>query len=289
MKNIQLLPNASAPLFSVTGIAGNNEFQVYLKPINMTRAIIWGLSAAFGFAFLGVRGDPPASEQKVLREFQRRYYFTDWGTNPFNYYCDSTTLSDTEWENNVPWDYEVPPDQQGPWPDETDFTTYSTNPCRFYGVTCDDADEHVVKLDLRCVNPGKPLACFPMTPGDCTGFESFHDISGLSHLQSLYLGFTEESVHTRYSQTGFPRGFEKLTQLQELVSLNIMFKDNLPNISECTALENVELPMAWLDGQTPPLGKLTRLTNLNVRMNSVMGTLPSLDALSNLIHLDFSQ
>jgi hypothetical protein len=79
-----------------------------------------------------------------------------------------------------------------------------------------------------------------------------------------------------------------LTQLQELYLPSNQLSGSLPDLSALTQLQEIELSFNKLSGSLPNLSALTQLQKLDLSFNKLSGSLPDLSALTQLQYISLS-
>jgi hypothetical protein len=150
----------------------------------------------------------------------------------------------------------------------------SSNPCEWYGVTC-DLEGHVIQLILKD-----------------NGLEGRIDpsIGNLTRLQVLNLnGKRPASYHgcttTNLGNTSIPEEIGRLDELQELWLEYSCLSGSIPaSIGRLTSLRVLKLHANFLHGNLPvsALDQLTALETFDLGRNPLSGPFPLLPSLTRL-------
>jgi Leucine-rich repeat (LRR) protein len=175
------------------------------------------------------------------------------------------------------------------WIDNTNWLGEPGTECSWFGITCDEENTHVVKIDLS----GNQLTgSIPAELGDISNlvylFLSNNQLTGsipaelgnLSNLQTLSLGSNQ--------LTGsIPAELASLSNLQQLELSRNQLTGSIPaELGNLSNLHNVELGQNELTGSIPAeLGNLSNLKFLSLVGNELTGSIPA--ELGNLYNLEF--
>lgn len=147
--------------------------------------------------------------------------------------------------------------------------------CTWFGVTCDDAQAHVVAVALSGNNlqgslPGlgglAELRYFAAADNHLGGW--IPALSSLSHLQTLYLS-GNALIGTIPSLGG-------LAELGDVALSDNQLTGSIPDLSTLSSLYSFDVAGNRLDGSMPALTALTNLRAIDVARNEIAGALPSL-------------
>ncbi len=144
--------------------------------------------------------------------------------------------------------------------------------CNWFGVTCDAAGHHVIRLDLPGNNLDGPL---PAAIGD------------LSRLERLDLGYGIESRN--YLSGAIPAAIGNLANLTYLsLDRNLISGNIPPAIGSLAQLRTLDLSRNQLSGSIPAeIGALSNLEELDLSLNELTGGIPvQIASLSKLRILD---
>ena len=166
-----------------------------------------------------------------------------------------------------------------------------TDPCwpapnGWYGVTCDDAGEHIIRLDLASNNvygnmpPTSVFAGMPKLKAvnlnnNFIGGQ-LPDLSVLPDLEEFTV------VADGVVMSGPIPALNTLVHLKIFQVQNNALTGALPDLTGITGLQTFEASFNQLTGPLPSLAGLSDLITFKVRNNSLTGTIPSLDGLSQL-------
>ncbi|WP_238945207.1 IPTL-CTERM sorting domain-containing protein [Allofranklinella schreckenbergeri] len=140
---------------------------------------------------------------------------------------------------------------------DTDFNAPGTE-CSWYGVTCDGAQAHVIKVDLENNRLSGEIP----------------DLSGLPQLGDFEAGANQLSGP-----------IPKLSGLQQLQTFDVsqnQLSGEIPKLSGLPKLENFNVYTNQLSGPIPDLSGLPQLQHFNVHTNQLSGPIPDLSGLSQL-------
>ncbi|HEV7239799.1 MAG TPA: fibronectin type III domain-containing protein [Thermoanaerobaculia bacterium] len=177
------------------------------------------------------------------------------------------------------------------WTNKTNWLGAAGTECTWYGVTCDEAQAHVERLDLYQNNLDGTL------PSDLRKLTALHNAqlwqnnlrgalpSQISELSQLEV-FSAQNNH--FSGT-IPAAWGALKKLTELGLDGNELKGPLPvQLGDMSGLEQLLLAYNAITGTIPKeLGNLTNLQSLSMNVNFLGGTIPKeLGSLRKLAVLD---
>ncbi|KAG6648707.1 probable leucine-rich repeat receptor-like protein kinase At1g35710 [Carya illinoinensis] len=190
--------------------------------------------------------------------------------------------------------------ESGWWSSNNMTTNNSSNPCMWYGITCND-DASVTEISLSFVFLGSTLNLnFGRTLN--LNFSSLTNLTSLDLRQAAFrgsipreIGFLSKLKHLDLSNndlTGeFPSSLANLHQLEWLdISLNLITGYIPRKIGFLSKLKYLDLSNNDLTGEFPPsLANLALLERLDISSNQITGYIPhEIGALSKLGSLSLS-
>lgn len=166
-----------------------------------------------------------------------------------------------------------------------------TDPCwaganGWYGVTCDAAGQHIIRIDLTTNNVHgnmPPTSVFAGMPklkavnlnNNFIGGQ-LPDLSVLPDLEEFNV------VADTVAMTGPIPALNSLVNLRSFQVQNNALTGPLPDLTGLTQLQTFEASFNQLTGPLPSLTGLSQLISFKVRNNNLTGTIPSLDGLGQL-------
>ena len=172
------------------------------------------------------------------------------------------------------------------WIDHDGWLGAPGTECSWYGIACDEAQTHVVSVDLEANNlVGGPIPSLTGLP-DIEAFDVGENrLSGsLPTLAGL--------VNLRYFDASSNQLSGSIPLLTDLPGLQTFYvNDNrltgaIPALANLSRLANFQASFNQLSGTIPPLTGLTQLAFFHVYNNQLTGMIPSLTGLIHLTSFD---
>ncbi len=190
------------------------------------------------------------------------------------------------------------------WTDKSGWNGASGTECTWYGITCDDAAEHVTEVSLSYNNLDgslPSLASLANLSDFGAGFNQLTgpipSLAGLASLSFFEVGANQLTgpipplaslanlsyIYVNSNQlTGPIPSLAGLTNLQEFFAFGNQLTGPIPSLTGLANLQYFDVASNQLTGTIPSLASLTNLYYFDVGFNELTGPIPSLANLTNL-------
>ena len=172
------------------------------------------------------------------------------------------------------------------WTDRDGWLGASGTECSWYGITCDQAQTHVISIDLEANQlVGGPLLALTRLPNlqsfDVAGNQLTGTIPSLAGLVNLrYFDISDNQM------TGTIPPLTSLTTLQTFYVFDNQLTGAIPPLANLTNLADFQASFNQLTGSIPPLAGLSNLAFFYAYGNQLNGSIPTLANLTNLTSFD---